>query len=578
MESEIRKAIESVLTEFGSGSVDFTVEHPAVVTRGDYATNVAMVLFRKIAEGTASSTDEVEYYKNGKLNNLPEFTKFFTTKLEGKIPNIVSIQAVGGFINFHLDRNFFKEKIADILEQGDNWGTNDSLKGKNVIVEYTDPNPFKEFHVGHLFTNAVGESISRLFMASGADVKRVNYQGDVGLHVAHALWGMQKLGFTPGSNFSARDLGRAYALGATTYKESGEAQNEIREINKKVYDRSDESLNALYDTGRAVSLAYFETMYAMLDTKFDAYFFESETGPRGKEIIENNPEIFPESDGARIFEGEKHGLHTRVFLNKEGLPTYEAKELALAKLKEEQLGGYDLSVISTANEVSEYFKVLKKAMSFIYPELEMKTEHIGHGMVRLSTGKMSSRTGDVIPAIDFIDEVADTAMAKMDAGGKTAPEDELARDIALGAIKYATLRGNIRQDSIFDKDKALSFEGDSGPYLQYTHARICSTEAKGKDAGITAGNTVVPEIPYEIEKLIYQFPEIVLKAQVERAPHHVIVFLTALASAFNTFYAHEKIVDMDDVYAPYKLALAQAVRITLKNGLWILGIKAPERM
>ena len=561
MELEIRKAIEAVLTQLGIEVVDFGVEHPGDFTHGDYSTNVAMVCAKQVGK------------------NPREIAEQFRAALEGKIPHVSKIEIAGaGFINFHLDRNFFKEKIAEILEEGEKWGHNDSLKGKKVLVEYTDPNPFKEFHIGHLFTNSVGESIARLFMASGADVKRVNYQGDVGLHVAHAIWGMQKLGLTVESSFTARDLGRAYARGATAYKTDEEAQLEIRETNKKIYERSDEVINTLYDKGREISLAYFETIYEIIDTKFDAYFFESETGPRGKELVEKHPEIFPQSDGAHIFDGEKHGLHTRVFLNKEGLPTYEAKELALAQLKEERLGVYDLSVISTANEVSEYFKVLKKAMSFIYPELEKKTEHIGHGMVRLSTGKMSSRTGDVIPAIDFIEEVADTAMAKMDEGTKTTPTDELAQDIAIGAIRYATLRGNIRQDSIFDKDKALSFEGDSGPYLMYTHARISSTETKAKEAGIASDTSNAPEAVYEVERLVYQFPEIIRKAQEERAPHHVVVFLTALASVFNAFYAHERIADPTDTFAPYKLALASAVRVTLKNGLWVLGIKAPNRM
>ncbi len=560
MESEIRKAIEGVLLKLGIAGVDFTVEHPDDSRHGDYATNVAMVCAKKLGKSPR------------------EIAENFAKALTGKITNVAEINVVGAFINFHLTRDFFKEKITGITAHPENWGNNDSLKGKKVLVEYTDPNPFKEFHIGHLFTNSVGESIARLFMASGADVKRVNYQGDVGLHVAHALWGMTELGISAESDFSARELGSAYAMGATAYKEREEAQKEIREINKKVYDRSDEEVNALYDKGRSISLAYFETIYKIIDTKFDAYFFESEAGPRGKEIVVKNPEIFIESDGARIFEGEKYGLHTRVFLNNEGLPTYEAKELALAKLKEEKLGEYDLSVVSTSNEINEYFKVLKKAMSFIYPELEAKTEHIGHGTVRLTSGKMSSRTGDVIPAIDFIEEVADTAMAKMDAGGKTAPDDTLAHDIAIGAIKYATLRGNIRQDSVFDKEQALSFEGDSGPYLMYTHARIASMEAKAKEVAIEPNTTVAPEDPYEIEKLIYQFPEIVKKAQEERAPHHVITFLTALSGAFNTFYAQEKIVDTTDQFAPYKLALASAVRTTLKNGLHLLAIKAPDRM
>jgi len=561
MESVIRLGIVAMLEKRGVSDVSFAVEHPAELSHGDYATNVAMVLGKRLGK------------------NPRELAEEFAQELAGSIDHVAKIDIAGpGFINFHLDRSFFSEQIGSILKAGDSWGYNDSLTGKKIIVEYTDPNPFKEFHVGHLFTNAVGESIARLFMASGADVRRVNYQGDVGLHVAHALYGMQQLGITAESEFTPRDLGRAYSYGATAYKEDENAQEQIRAINTNVYDRSNASLNALYDKGRAVSLAYFETVYRILDTHFDAYFFESETGPRGKELVLKHSHVFKESDGAQVFEGEEYGLHTRVFLNKEGLPTYEAKELALAKVKEERLGSYDLSVIATANEITEYFKVLKKAMSFVYPELEAKTEHIGHGLVRLSTGKMSSRTGDVIPAIDFIDEVADTAFAKMDVGGKTLPEESLARDIAIGAIKYATLRGSIRQDSVFDKEKALSFEGDSGPYLQYTHARIASIELKAQESGIEAQTGIVPSLPYNIEKLIYRFPDVVLQAQIERAPHHITGFLTMLAGVFNTFYAHEQIVNKDDEYAPYKVAVAGAVKTTLKNGLWILGIKAPDRM
>jgi arginyl-tRNA synthetase len=562
MESVIREAIQDVLRRFDIDQVDFAVEHPGDLIHGDYATNIAMVLSKSLGK------------------NPRELAEQFKTELEGKIAHVAAIEIAGpGFINFRLDRSFFCEKISEARTSSDAWGKNDSWKGKEVLVEYTDANPFKEIHVGHLFTNAVGESIARIFMMNGADTKRVNYQGDVGLHVAHAIWGMHELGIEAGTDLSAADLGRAYAYGATAYKnEDPRAVMEIREINKKVYDRSDEVINALYDKGRAVSLAYFETIYALVGTKFDAYFFESEAAPEGKALVLTHPAVFVESDGARVFHGEEQGLHTRVFLNKEGLPTYEAKELALAKLKEDRLGVYDLSIVSTSNEINEYFKVLKAAMGFVYPELAAKTEHIGHGTVRLATGKMSSRTGEVIRALDFISEVADAAAAKMDEGGKTAPSDELANAIAVGAIKYATLRGSILQDSVFDKERALSFEGDSGPYLQYTHARIVSVLAKAEEAGVSQNTDHAPEDAYLIEKTLYRFEEVIREALVVRSPHLITTYLTELAGAFNTFYAEEKIADASDPYAPYKAAVADAVRITLKNGLWALGIQAPERM
>ncbi len=562
MQETIRKAIQKILVEMGVSPTDFSVEHPQDLIHGDYATNVAMVCAKQLGKNPREVAEQIK------------------AALDGVIPQVVNIEiAVPGFINFTLSRDFFSGEIDRARTLGDSWGKNNSWKGKKVLVEYTDPNPFKEFHIGHLFTNSVGEAISRLFAINGADVKRLNYQGDVGLHVAHALWGMRELGMTSDTAFTARDLGRAYAHGATAYKNADtRAVAEIREINKLVYDRSDDEINALYDAGRGVSLKYFETLYTILDTKFDSYFFESEVGSHGKELVLAHTDIFVESEGAYVFKGEDYGLHTRVFLNKEGLPTYEAKELALAKVKEDRLGEYDHSVISTANEVSEYFKVLRKAMSFVYPELAEKTEHIGHGTVRLTTGKMSSRTGDVIPALDFIEEIADAAAVKMDEGGKTAPDEMLCRDIALGAIKYATLRGSIFQDSIFDKEKALSFEGDSGPYLQYTHARIVSVLNKAKENGVRPLALSIPDSPYVIEKTLYRFEEVVLEALVERAPHKIAVFLTELAGAFNSFYGEEKIADATDEYAPYKAAIADAVRLTLKNGLWVLGIKAPERM
>lgn len=560
MKEQIRAAISEALKTLGIEDVDFVVDHPTDKnTTADYFSNVAMVVA-------------------GKTKQAPRAIALqLAADLKDTVSQVENVEVAGpGFLNFTSSRDFFAEKITTARAAGAAWGKNDSWAGKKVLVEYTDPNPFKEFHIGHLFTNAVGESIARLFMMNGADTKRVNYQGDVGLHVAHALWGMQKLGLVPGPQLTAKDLGKAYALGATAYKTDETAALEIREINKKVYNREDAGINALYDAGRAVSLAYFETIYALVDTKFDEYFFESEAGPKGKELVLNNPTIFPESDGAQIFDGEARGLHTRVFLNKEGLPTYEAKELALAKLKDERFGGYDHSIVSTANEINEYFKVLLCAMGEVYPDLAAKTEHVGHGTVRLTTGKMSSRTGDVISATDFIDEVAEAALEKM--RENSVENIPLSKDIAIAAIKYATLKGSVLQNSVFDKEKALSFEGDSGPYLQYTHARINSVLEKATAVGVFPSTKLAPVTPYAVEKYIYQFPEVIATALTERAPHKVATYLTELAGAFNSFYAQEKIADASDEYAPYKAAVAEVVALTLKNGLWTLGIKAPVKM
>lgn len=560
MQTVLKTAINDVIKDKGWLEVDFVIEHPADLSHGDFASNVALVLSKQVGEAPR------------------EIAEYFRKALEGKIENIEKIDIAGpGFINFHLKREFLSNEVIKAVNAGEQWGSNHSWQGKKVIVEYTDPNPFKEFHIGHLFTNAVGESIARLFMAQGADVKRVCYQGDVGMHVASAIYGMQQMGLTADSDFSAKDLGQAYALGATAAKEDEAVATEIKNINKAVYERSDEVINALYDAGRKVSLEYFETIYELVDTKFDHYFFESEAAGPGKELVLNHPDIFLESDGARVFRGEEYGLHSRVFLNSAGLPTYEAKELALAKLKADYID-YDHSVISTAAEINEYFKVLLKAMSFIYPDLAEKTEHIGHGIVRLESGKMSSRTGDVIAARDFIDEIKEAAEKKLAESGREGAGETLAEEIAIAAIKYSTLKGTIYQNSVFNKEQALSFEGASGPYLQYTHARINSVLEKAGAAGVWVTADNPPAKAYEIERLIYRFPEVVSDAFTDREPHQVATYLLELAAAFNTFYGEERIADTADGHAPYKALVAKSVQQTLKNGLWLLGIKAPNHI
>lgn len=400
---------------------------------------------------------------------------------ENKIPEIKEIKIAGNFINFYLSKEFFVESVKEINEKGDKCGENSFLNKSKTIIEYTDPNPFKEFHIGHLMPNIIGESIARISEANGAEVKRANYQGDIGIHVAYAVWGMKnKNGIKEEGDIKekAKYLGKCYALGATSLKNDENLKSEMQEINKKIYEKSDEELNKFYEWGRKVSLDYFEIMYEKLGTKFDFYFFESEVGEEGKNIVLEflKKGIFEESDDAVVFRGEKYDekLHTRVFINSQGLPVYEAKELALAKIKYEKYQ-YDKSIIITANEINEYFKVLLTAMDKVFPDLAQKTKHISHGMLRLPTGKMSSRTGDVITAQSLIDQVKEKVQEKIVGRDFSESEkEEVAEIVAIGAIKYSILRQAIGGNIIFDFDKSISFEGDSGPYLQYACVRANS--------------------------------------------------------------------------------------------------------
>ena len=571
IQEQIKILIKEMLENLEIEVKDIVFEHPEDFSNGDYSTNVAMV-----------------HAKELKINSK-ELAGKIVEELNKNLPKEISkIEVAGpGFINFYLSREFFVNSIKNILEKGKNWGRNETLFGKKIIVEYTDPNPFKEFHIGHLMSNTIGESISRIVEWNGAEIKRACYQGDVGLHVAKAIWSVVKKENTE-YDWNYLVTGKAYAFGNKVYETDESKKEEIININKKIYEKSDKEINFRYEKGRQRSLDYFEKMYKKIgmesrgkDNKaYDFYFFESETGKYGKEIVERNiGTIFEKSDGAVVFHGEKYDskLHTRVFINKGGLPTYEAKELGLAEIKY-NIYKYDESIVITGNEINDYFKVLLRAMKEIFPDLEKRTKHLPHGMLRLPSGKMSSRTGDVITATSIIDEVKSSILKKMKEREMSEVEkDEIGEQVAIGALKYSILKQSAVKDIIFDLEKSISFEGDSGPYLQYTAVRVNSILNKVKDFNLENKNEIPAEIT-NLEKLLYQFSEIVEHSYLELESHHINTYLTELASAFNTFYGNTKILDAENKFAKYHLDLVRSFYQTMKNGLWLLGIKTPEKM
>ena len=572
--SKIKEAIKNAV----GSDVEIELTHPTVAEHGDYATNVAMTI-------GGNPMEKAEEIREG-IRELE--TSGLVEKIEVAKP---------GFINFTLSKDALLDGLMQFA-QDENFGVGGDLQGRKIMIEYTDPNPFKEFHIGHLFTNAVGESLARLFEFQGAEVKRANYQGDVGLHVAKAVYGFLRvlprafsqenpqgvpsweplLRVSPAER--AKVLGQAYALGARAYEEDPVAKEEMVSLNKKVYDEDPEIMK-IYEKGREWSLEAFEKIYERLGTKFDYYYFERDTGKVGLEYVkENTGKVFEESEGAVVFPGEKYGLHTRVFINSQGLPTYEAKDLGLAETKYKDFP-YDESVIVTGNEIKEYFKVVIKALSIINPDLGSKVRHIAHGMVRLPSGKMSSRTGDVISGEMLLDEAKDKLLASY-------PEmDEATADkVGVGAVKYALLKSTIGSDVVFDFDKSLSFEGDSGPYLQYTYAR-CQSVLERANLQFLISN-LNSNFKFQISNLeneelallrsLYRFPEVVSTAARNLAPNTIATYLIDLASKFNAFYAKHRILEADEEQRELRLSLTQVVGNILKTGLNILGIQAPEKM
>ncbi|MBI3631271.1 MAG: arginine--tRNA ligase [Candidatus Staskawiczbacteria bacterium] len=554
IKEEIKKIIEKAVKNSLKETADFSVEMPGDKNHGDYSTNVALVLSKKIEKNPTKVASLIKKELEKQKNNL-----FKDVKIAGP-----------GFINFFIADKVFTDSLKKIDKD---FGRNKELRNKKVIIDYTDPNPFKEFHIGHLMSNAIGESLSRIFEFQGAKIKRVCYQGDVGIHVAKAIWGKLK---NPKESW-----GKSYAFGATVYKEDEKIAKEIMDLNKKIYEKSDKNINKLYDEGKEESLRNFDELYKKLGTKFDDFIFESQVSDLGKKIVEAGLKdgIFEKgNNGAVIFKGEKYGLHTRVFVNSEGLPTYEAKDLGLAEIKYKKYA-YDQSVIVTGNEVNDYFKVMLCAMAQIFPELAKKTKHIGHGMLRLPEGKMSSRTGKIITGEYLIEKIEELVLEKIkDRKLSEIEKKEIIEKVAIGAVKYSILKQSIGSDIIYDFDKSISFEGDSGPYLQYSYARAQSVLRKAKDEKIKVSFKKNPDEIGKLEKNMNYFPEVVEKAGKEYEPHFIVLYLTELAREFNNYYAKNKIVDKDDELSPYKIALTEAFSIIMKNGLWLLGIESLEKM
>lgn len=560
MKEVIRTAIEDVLQDLGMNGADFSVEHPGDLSHGDYATNVAMAVAKSAGK------------------NPRELAENIVSKLEGQIEYVEKIEVASpGFINFYLSRDFFAKEILRTVEEGEGWGKSGVYSDKIALIEYTSPNLFKPLHVGNLVGNIIGESLTRLYEFAGADVKRLNYPSDIGLTVAKGVWGLKVTGGNP-DDINA--LGEAYRFGNEAYESEDSRKDEIVAVNKVLYEGSDELLNDLRARGIATSRASLNALLKKLGTVFDAEIYESEAGPVGTAIVREHiaDNIFRESAGAVVFSGEEYGLHTRVFLNSKGLPTYEAKDLGNFTLKSKKYPNWTDSIVITGGEQNEYFKVVIAAIRKLFAVGEEKViDHIGTGFLTLTTGKMSSRKGNVLTGESLFLEMEESARERA-AESRADDIEALTELIAVAALKYQILRQKVGGNIVFDKAQALSFEGDSGPYLQYTHARIGSVIEKAESSGISPNAKSFPDTPYEVERILYRFPEALQYALLERSPHHVVTFLVELAAAFNGFYSAEKIADNTDEFASYKLLLAAAVRQTLANGLWVLGIKAPEKM
>lgn len=555
-------SIQNVIKEL------FGQDAAVVLTRpdeqfGDYATNVALQLAGKLGLPPRVVAEQI-------------VDALHTALGEG----VSDITVAGpGFINITLSDNELLGQAAAAPHDKP-----DTYQDKVVVTEYSDPNPFKVLHAGHLYTTVMGDVMSRLIAVAGGQVHRVNFGGDVGLHVGKTMWAIidsdEQKALTEVEVLAEKPLhdravwmAERYVKGNNAYEDDEAAKAAIIELNKKVYqlhETDDHSSNfaKIYWLCRSWAYEYFDAFYEELGvTPFEKYYPESMTAPVGLATVKEQlaAGVYKESNGAVVFEGEPFGLHTRVFINSQGIPTYEAKDVGLIMLKWQDYH-FDQSVIITGSEQKDYMAVVLKSIEQYKPELAHATTHFTHGLLKLEGGvKMSSRKGNVLLANDIL-QAADAAVAE-----SSGAEN---KQTAYSAIKYAFLKQRMGGDIIYNPRESVALEGNSGPYVQYAHARARSILAK-----VTPGEVELVDLqPLErsLARKISEYPEAVAKAVSELMPHHVCTFLYELAQTFNRFYEHSRVVG--DEREALRAQLVTCYADVLKDGLELLGLGAPERL
>lgn len=561
MKQELETKIAAACEKLFKQDVRVELTHPDEQF-GDYATNVALQLAKALGknprEVAAALADELKVSLKDELRDVTV--------------------AGPGFVNLMLSDQTLGAAAAKATT-----AASKPLDGQLIVLEYSDPNPFKVLHAGHLYQTVYAESVANLLTNAGADVHRVNFGGDVGLHVAKTMWAIlddlggehpEKLAEIPETQH-AEWMARCYVAGTRAYDEDEAVKADIIALNKRVYglfdaNDHDSPFAQIYWTCRQWSYDYFNAFYASVGTTFEKYYPESATAPLGLKTVKEQlaKGVYTESDGAVVFKGEPYGLHTRVFINSNGLPTYEAKDVGLVMNKWSDYH-FDRTIIVTGNDIVEYMKVVLKSIEQFEPELVKRTTHVTHGQLKLAGGvKMSSRKGNFFRAVDVL---AAAREASVEASGR---DDE---QVVLGSVKYAFLKQRIGPDIIYDPKESVSLEGNSGPYLQYAHARARSVIAKaeGTQAEINAEQTFEAGERGLLRKIV-EYPEVVERATAELMPHHICTYLYELAQTFNRFYEHNRVIG--DPRQAVRLILVEEYANVLKNGLTLLGIAAPEKI
>lgn len=522
------------------------------------------------------------------LQNSPlEIAKELSEKIKpaGIVGKIV---AAGPYLNFFLDkREMARLVLNQILKEKEKFGDSKIFKKEKIMIEYVSPNANKPLHLGHLRNALIGEAVANLLTAVGAKVIRTSLVNDRGAHICKSMvaynhWGNEK---TPVSEKIKGDhfVGKFYVMYATKVEEDKKLEDETRAMLEK-WEAGDKEVMALWKKMTKWVLGGFDETYKKLGVKFDKIYFESKIYKEGKKMITDGlaARKFVKDETGAVIARLGGNIPDKVLLRADGTALYVTQDLYLAKLKFDE---YKLtkSIYCVGSEQDLYLKQLFKILEILGYGWAKNLYHLSHGMIYLPEGKMKSRAGTVVDADELINKLKNYAAEEIKNRHGALSENEIAlraSEIALAALKYFILQVDPKTDMHFDPKKSLSFSGRTGPYLEYSHARICSIIRKAgiKISGKIDFDKFREKWEYNLVIELAKFPEILEKAARTYSPAVLADYLYDLAKIFSDFYRDVKVIGADSEAGKARIALIYAVKIVLAKGLAILGMAAPEEM
>lgn len=581
------KAVNQLFnTQIESSALAVQRTIPAYRDQGDFS----LVVFPLLKISRKSPEETATMLGNRILSNMPEAESFGVVK---------------GYLNIRIKPEYWMQFLS-ANQNKSSYGIIETSSGNPVVVEYSSPNTNKPLHLGHIRNNLLGYSVSKLLKASGKNVVKVNLVNDRGIHICKSMlaWKLFGNGETPESSAKKGDklVGDFYVLFDRKYKEelselmsNGLNEDEAaaksglmmqaREMLLKWEARDEETLK-LWNTMNGWVYKGFEHTYKRLGVDFDKIYYESQTYLLGKKIVEEGLKdgvLFRREDGSVWIDLTEEGLDEKLLLRSDGTSVYMTQDLGTAQLRADDYDPEKLIYV-VGNEQNYHFDVLKLILKKMGRPWAESIYHLSYGMVELPEGKMKSREGTVVDADDLMDEMIATARAMTEELGKiedfnSSEAEALYKMVGLGALKYFILKVDPRKNMTFNPRESIDFNGNTGPFIQYTHARIRSIMRKaGEEARFTNADSLHPQ-EADLLIMLYQFPQMVGQAATELSPSFIANYLFEVARQYNQFY-HELTIlkEENPEIRSLRLALSQLTSIVVKNGMDLLGIEVPEKM